>query len=178
MSIKPELNDLVLRNRDDGTSSVNEVSLERATIKDAEALFEMQVKAFTPLMEMYKDYAINPANETIDRVIARITNPNGVFYKILLDTKPIGGICIFWKEEARFWISPMFILPEYQGQGVAKKTILLAEESFSQAVSWELATILEEKRNCHLYEKMGYVLTGEKRRINEHTTLVYYKKGM
>ncbi|MGB3260746.1 GNAT family N-acetyltransferase [Paenisporosarcina sp.] len=155
---------------------MNQVRLERATIKDAESLFDMQVKAFTPLMEKYKDYAINPANEKIERVITRITNPNGVFYKILLDTKFVGAICVFWKEDVQFWISPMFIFPEYQGQGIAKKAILLTEERFPHAVSWELATILEEKRNCHLYEKMGYVQTGEKRRINELTTLVFYKK--
>lgn len=157
---------------------MNIVSLERATIPDAEAIFNMQVKAFMPLMEKYKDYDINPANETIDRVVSRITNPQGIFYKILLDTKLVGGIRIFWKEDVHFWISPMFISPTHQGQGIAKKAILLVEESFPQANSWELATILEEERNCHLYEKMGYIQTGEKRRINENTTLVFYKKSV
>lgn len=157
---------------------MNKVRLEIATVKDAEKLFEMQVKAFTPLMEKYKDYVINPANENLERVFTRITNPNGVFYKFMLGTKFVGAICVLWKEDVQFWISPMFILPEYQGRGIAKKAILLAEERFPQAMSWELATILEEKRNCKLYEKMGYVHTGEKRRINEHTTLVFYKKVM
>jgi hypothetical protein len=46
---------------------------------------------------------------------------------------------------------------------------------FPEAVSWELATILEEKRNCYLYEKMGFTQTGISKKINDHTTLVYYK---
>jgi hypothetical protein len=47
---------------------------------------------------------------------------------------------------------------------------------FPQATSWELKTILEEKRNCYLYEKMGYSQTDEKSMINENITLVHYKK--
>lgn len=154
------------------------VRLEKATIKDAENIYNIQVKSFTPLLKIYKDYNTNPSNESIDRVISRINNPEGEFYKILLDNKLVGAICILWKDDVHFWISPMFILPEYQGQGIAQKAIILAEDLYSQAISWELATILEEERNCYLYEKMGYVQTGEMRKINEKTTLVYYKKAV
>ena len=157
---------------------MKKVSLEKAITTDAESIFNIQVKVFLPLLEKYKDYNTSPGNESIDRVISRITNPQGVFYKILLDNKHVGAICVFWKKDVHFWISPMFILPEYQGQGIAQKAILLAEEMFPQAMSWELATILEEERNCYLYEKMGYVQTAEKRKINESTTLVFYKKAV
>jgi GNAT superfamily N-acetyltransferase len=70
----------------------------------------------------------------------------------------------------------MFILPTYQGKGIAQKAITLIEEVFPQATTWELATILEEERNCHLYEKMGYIQTGVSRKLNENTTLIFYKK--
>jgi GNAT superfamily N-acetyltransferase len=70
----------------------------------------------------------------------------------------------------------MFILPEYQGKGIAQKAITLIEELFPQATTWELKTILEERRNCYLYEKMGYTQIGEKQSLNENTTLVHYKK--
>ncbi len=65
------------------------------------------------LLDKYKDYRTNPANETIERVITRINNPNGGFYKILGDNKFVGAICVIWKEEVQLWISPMFILPYY-----------------------------------------------------------------
>jgi GNAT superfamily N-acetyltransferase len=155
-----------------------EIKLEKATNSDAESIFDIQVKAFMPLLEKYKDYQTSPANETIDRVIERINNPNGGFYKILADNILVGAICVFWKEKTQFWISPMFILPEYQGQGIGQKAILLVEEMFPQVISWELATILEEKRNCYLYEKMGYTQTGLRKKINDNTTLVYYYKRM
>lgn len=42
---------------------------------------------------------------------------------------------------------------------------------------WELDTILQEPKNCHLYEKLGYRQTGKKRVINERLTLVFYEKN-
>ena len=44
------------------------------------------------------------------------------------------------------------------------------------ACDWELDTILQEKGNCYLYEKMGYKQTGKTEVINEKLTLVFYKK--
>ncbi|MDY0404863.1 GNAT family N-acetyltransferase [Virgibacillus sp. 179-BFC.A HS] len=151
------------------------VSLAKATESDARSIFEMQVKAFTPLLEKYEDYETNPANETIDRVIKRINRSNGCFYKILADNKLVGAMCVFWKDR-QFWISPMFILPAYQGRGIAQKAIILLEEMFPQATSWELPTIMEERGNCYLYEKMGYNQTGTSKKINNNTTLIFYRK--
>ncbi|MGE7875231.1 GNAT family N-acetyltransferase [Bacillus paramycoides] len=152
------------------------IRLEKAKNSDAQAIFEIQVMAFMPLLEKYKDYHTNPAKETIERVITRINNPKGRFYKILVDNNLVGAICVFWKEDVQFWISPMFILPTEQGKGIAQKAIKLIEEMFPQAITWELATILEEKRNCHLYEKMGYIKTGVSKELNENATLIFYKK--
>ncbi|WP_020060823.1 GNAT family N-acetyltransferase [Bacillus sp. 123MFChir2] len=155
------------------------VTLEKATVSDAELIYAMQVEAFLPVLETYKDYNTNPANEKLDRVITRIDNPHGRFYKIIYNKDIVGAVSIAWKEGTNeFWISPMFILPKYQGNGIAQKVILLLEELFPQATSWKLATILEEKRNCYLYEKMGFVQTSVRKRLNDCTTLVYYKKPL
>uniref|UniRef100_UPI0035AC076D GNAT family N-acetyltransferase n=1 Tax=Bacillus bingmayongensis TaxID=1150157 RepID=UPI0035AC076D len=156
-----------------------EITLERAIDFDAESIFNIQVEAFMSLLEKYKDYKTNPANETIEKVIARINNPNGGLYKILVDNILVGAICVFWKEKTtQFWISPMFILPNYQGKGIAQKVLVLIEKMCPQATSWELATILEEERNCYLYEKIGYIKTGLKKKLNDNTTLVYYQKAL
>ncbi|MDX8290781.1 GNAT family N-acetyltransferase [Metabacillus indicus] len=153
------------------------IELKKATLSDAEELYDIQVKAFMPLLEKYQDFDTNPANEDIKRVISRINHQNGGFYKILYDDKLIGAIRVLWKDgTTRFSISPMFILPEYQGKGIAQKTIKLVEEMYPHATTWELRTILEEERNCYLYEKMGYVKTGETKPLNERTTLVSYNK--
>lgn len=154
-----------------------EVILEKAIESDAKSIFDIQISAFMPLLKKYQDYSTNPGNESIEKVIKRISNPNGGFYKILADNILVGAIYVFWKEKTtQFWISPMFILPEYQGKGIAQKAIILVEKLFSHATSWEIATILQEERNCHLYEKMGYSQTGVTKKLNDETTLIFYRK--
>ncbi|SME42357.1 hypothetical protein BACERE00191_05240 [Bacillus pacificus] len=63
-----------------------------------------------------------------------------------------------------------------EGKGIAQKVLILIEGMFSKAQCFELATILEEERNCFLYEKMGYKRTEETKKLNDKTTLIYYKK--
>ncbi|SHG64420.1 GNAT family N-acetyltransferase [Ornithinibacillus halophilus] len=154
-----------------------EVKLEKATMRDANSIFDMQVKAFTPLLEKYKDYDTNPANETIDRVLMRINSLNRAFYKILADNELVGAISVKWEGNAKFWISPMFLIPSYQGKGIAQEALILLEKMYPQAMTWELATIKEEERNCYLYEKMGYNQTGVSKKLNDNATLIYYKKA-
>lgn len=154
------------------------VKLEKAIESDANAIFEIQVNAFKPLLEKYKDFNTNPANETINRVVTRINNPTGDFYKIIVENVHVGAIYVFWKEQKQFWISPMFILSTYQGQGIAQQAITLIEKLFPHATTWELATIMEEERNCYLYEKLGYIKTGVIKQLNDNTTLGFYKKIM
>ena len=60
-------------------------------------------------------------------------------------------------------------------RGYAQQAMQLAEEIHGSS-GWELDTILQEKGNCHLYEKMGYKQTGETKVVNERMTLVFYHK--
>lgn len=152
------------------------IELIRAIESDAEALFAMQVEAFRPLLERYQDYDTNPASETIDRVIARINDPSGVFYKIMEHEVLIGAVRVYSRESAQFWISPIFVSPLHQGRGIAQRALLAVEQLYPHAMSWELATIREERQNCYLYEKMGFVLTGAEKPLNDRATLVFYKK--
>ncbi|EJQ51868.1 acetyltransferase [Bacillus wiedmannii] len=154
-----------------------DITLEKATEIDAAVLFQMQIDSFRPLLNKYKDYETNPANESIEKTILRINNPSNNFYKMIIDSKLVGAICISQKERPyKFWISPMFIHPNYQGKGIAQKVLILIEKMFPKARSFELATILEEERNCFLYEKMGYKRTEVIKKLNDKTTLIYYKK--
>lgn len=64
---------------------------------------------------------------------------------------------------------------DYRNQGIAQKAIMKAEEIHGSK-NWELSTILQEKGNCCLYEKLGYKKTGETLEINDKLTLVFYEK--
>lgn len=154
-----------------------EVQLVRAVEADAPSIHDIQIRAFSPLLDKYQDFDTNPGNETIDRVIWRINDHKGAYYNIVKDDVIVGAIRIRWHDEpSQLWISPLFIAPEHQGRGYAQQAITLAEQGYPDAASWELCTLLEEERNCRLYEKMGYVRTGEQSKLNERATLVFYKK--
>ena len=48
----------------------------------------------------------------------------------------------------------------------SQKAIIKAEEIYGSE-NWELPTILQEKGNCYLYEKLGYKKTGKTEAIND-----------
>lgn len=153
------------------------VELLRANIGDAKELHAMQVKAFKELLEKYQDFNTSPANENVENVEARLKQDFTFYYFICIGQQKVGAIRIVDKKETgkNKRISPIFILPEFQGKGIAQKAIRLCEEMHGNG-NWELDTILQESKNCHLYEKMGYRQTGKTEAINERLTLVFYEK--
>lgn len=153
------------------------IKLLRADINDAKELHTMQVKAFRKLLDKYQDFDTNPANENVEKIIFRLQQHFTYYYFICLDRQKVGAIRIVDKKETgkNKQISPIFILPEFQGQGIAQKAIQLCEELHGTE-QWELDTILQEQKNCYLYEKMGYRKTGETKVINDKLTLVSYAK--
>lgn len=154
-----------------------EVKLLRADVDDANELHAMQTKSFRELLEKYQDFATSPANESVEKVEARLKQEFTYFYFICVGTQKAGAIRVVDKKETEKnkRISPIFILPKFQGQGIAQEAIRLCEEMHGKE-NWELDTILQEPKNCYLYEKMGYRQTGRTEVINERLTLVFYEK--
>lgn len=157
---------------------MDNVHLVRIMLDEANELWEMQVRAFLDLYEKYQDTETSPATETVDRVIMRLEQPFTYYYYIKVGDTKVGAIRVVDKSEEGKGkrISPIFILPEYRNKGFAQKAIQLAEKIHGKS-NWELETILQEKGNCHLYEKMGYFQTGKTEKINDNLTLVFYQKN-
>lgn len=152
-----------------------EISLKKAVISDAELIHRMQLAAFTPLLEKYQDYDYSPACETLERTIYRMSLPIADHWLILLSDTPIGAIGIGRYEEF-LKLKRLFILPEYQNRGYAQQAVRLAEAEYPSDIRWELDTILQESKLCHLYEKLGYRKTGQIKPIQEGMDLVFYAK--
>ncbi len=153
------------------------IELIRASLKDAKEIWKMQVKSFKNLLDKYQDFETNPASETILNVEMRLKQNFTFFYFIFIDNKKVGAIRVVdYKEKNKNKrISPLFILPEYRNKGIAQSVIKICEEIHGN-INWELSTILEEKGNCYLYEKLGYHPTGKTQFINDRLTLIFYKK--
>lgn len=154
-----------------------EINLLRAGMEDAEELHAMQIESFRKLLDKYQDFDTNPGNETIEKIEFRLRQDFTYYYFIWLGSHKVGAIRIVDQKEdgVNKRISPIYILPEFRGQGIAQKAIQMCEEIHGHE-GWELGTILQEPKNCYLYEKMGYRRTGEEKVINERLTLVFYEK--
>ena len=160
------------------TELFNRIKLEEVREDELEQLHRMQIESFMPFYEKYHDEG-SPAIESIERVRARAAQPWRKYYFIVKDGARVGAINVGRKasdsEESCFYISPMFILPQYQNQGIGYVAIQKAFAMHPDVNVWKLDTILQEAGNCHLYEKCGFVRVGEEHVINENMTLVEYE---
>ena len=154
-----------------------EINLVRADLDDAKEIHAMQIAAFRELLEKYQDFETSPASESVEKVDARLRQDVTSYYFICVGQTKVGAVRVVdWKEYGKNKrISPIFIMPEFQGRGIAQKALRLCEEAHGSG-NWELDTILQEPKNCHLYEKMGYRRTGKTEVVNDRLTLVFYEK--
>ena len=152
------------------------VTLRQAKREDMETIWKMQVEAFKSLLEVYQDYDMSPAAEGLDKVMARFEQPWTKYYFIEAEGKDVGAIRVVDKQDdSRKRISPLWIMKEFRGKGYAQDAIRAVEDLYGKD-NWCLDTILQEKGNLHLYEKMGYKRTGRIERINERMDIVFYEK--
>ncbi len=156
---------------------MSNVTLKVAAEEDIQTIWEMQVKAFSDLLEKYRDYDMSPAAESIDKVRARYEQPWTTYYFITADDETVGAIRVVDKKNgSRKRISPIWIMQEYRNKGYAQAAMIAAEQLYG-ADNWSLDTILQEKGNIHLYEKMGYHQVGQIEKINDRMDIVYYEKN-
>lgn len=152
------------------------IKLIPAERDDIEEIWKMQVEAFQELLDRYQDHDTNPAAEGVERIRERYDQPGAVYYFIVDGQERVGVIRVIdRKDGSRKRISPIWIMPEYRGRGYAQLAIRKAEEIYGPD-HWCLDTILQEKGNLYLYEKMGYHQTGRVERINDRMDIVFYEK--
>jgi len=149
--------------------------LLRAKEDDLDRVLDLQKIAFQSLLVKYKDYDTNPANETLEDLRRRYHQKGSSYYMIHKDTEVIGAIRLILKDRL-MRISPMFILPSYQGRGLGQAVFDCLEEDFPQVNHYHLDTILQEDKLCYLYEKMGFVKNGKAFDIKENMTIVEYER--
>ena len=149
--------------------------LKKASLEDAEQLHEMQRRSFSQLLQKYQDYETNPAAESLEKTIERLQRAGSDYYYIMVNGEKAGAIRV-QRQEAECYRIGLYVLPEYQGNGYAQQALSAIEALYPFAKSWNLDTIKQEPKLCHLYEKMGYRRTGKENTIKEGMTLVFYEK--
>lgn len=151
--------------------------LKKATREDIETIWKMQVEAFTELLDKYQDFDMSPATESLEKIIAKFEQPWTTYYYIVENDIVVGAVRIVNKNDgSRKRISPIWIMGEFRNKGYAQQAMTELENIYGSD-HWCLDTILQEKGNLHLYEKMGYVQTGKVEHINEKMDIVFYEKN-
>ena len=80
------------------------------------------------------------------------------------------------KDGGRKRVASVFIIEKFRNSGLAQKAFCEIERIHGED-NWELDTILQEKGNCYLYEKLGYTKSGKIDRINDRMDIVHYIKN-
>lgn len=153
------------------------VTLRKATREDLETLWKMQTEAFSELLNKYQDYDMSPAAESLEKLTAKFEQPWTTYYFIVEQDTVVGAVRIVNKnDESRKRIAPIWIMDAFRNKGYAQQAMTELEKIYGSD-HWCLDTILQEKGNLHLYEKMGYVQTGKVEHINEKMDIVFYEKN-
>ena len=155
-----------------------DIKLIAAEFDDLDTILQMQKEAFSELYAKYQDTETSPATEKYEDILFRFNQPETTYYFITANDEKVGVIRVEDHKDGvtRKRISPIFIMPEDRNQGYAQQAIKEAERIHGER-HWKLDTILQEKGNCYLYEKLGYHQTGKTEQINDKMTIVYYEKN-
>lgn len=128
-------------------------------------------------MDKYQDLETNPANETKEKIKTKLLQKQTFFYYIYEGNDIVGAIRVIDKKDgSRKRVAPVFIMEKFRNKGLAQKAFGEIERIHGKD-NWELDTIFQEKGNCYLYEKLGYIRIGEIDRINDRMDIVHYIKN-
>ncbi|WP_158651465.1 GNAT family N-acetyltransferase [Mesobacillus jeotgali] len=154
--------------------ATSSITLKKASVDDADELLALQKEVFMPLYKKYNDHETSPVTQTIERFSARFDR--GDYYKILFEETLAGSVFVYEKSPGLMRLHIINVLEKYHNKGIAQEAMKRLEIMYPEAEAWELDTILNEERNCYLYEKMGYKRTGDTKVINNDLTIISYLK--
>lgn len=155
-------------------SAKSPVMLKSAKREDAVKLYELQKEVFKPLYDRYQDHEFSPYTQSFGKFMLKFERGDG--YEIHYGEDIAGCVFIYPRDEKTMYFYIIYIKDAFHNKGIAQYVMERLELMYPQYQVWELTTILEEEKNCYLYEKMGYKKTGETRYINDNMNLVEYHK--
>ncbi|MBI5668995.1 MAG: GNAT family N-acetyltransferase [Chloroflexi bacterium] len=132
------------------------LSIERATAADAEALVRAQIAAFHSDAEIYPGVEIGgpPGYDSVNEMRAKIEQDET--YKIVCDGQCIGGIVVFDRGQGHYHLDVIFVDPAFHNRGIGSQAMQFLERTYPARL-WTLDTPQYAVRNQHFYEKFGYV---------------------
>lgn len=128
------------------------MQIERAILKDAEAILNLQKSAYRSEAELYNNYDISPLKQTIGEIEEQFKTY--VFLKAVSQGEIIGTVRAYEKDGTCF-VGRLAVHPKRQGQGVGTALMKKIESCFKPG-RFELFTGAKSEKNIGLYQKLGY----------------------
>jgi len=149
------------------------VTISRAKKNDADRILKLQKVAFLAEAKLNDDMFIAPMTETIDGLTKAISTHRLLIAKI--DNQIVGSVRIRFDDRTAH-IGRLFVDPDHQGRGIGRALMISAEAEHPECRNFKLITGKKSADNIRLYEKLGYVITGELME-NDATVLVIMEKS-
>lgn len=149
-----------------------DMTIERATIDDAEEILQLQKLAYRSEAEIYHDFEIEPRMQTVDDTILELKTK--IVLKAIDESKIVGSVRAISDGNTCF-IGKLIVHPDFQNRGLGTELMISIEKMFEGVERFELFTGHLSAKNLHLYKKLGYKRFGEKQ-VTEKLKLVSLEK--
>lgn len=114
------------------------IRIARTNMEEAQELLNIQKLAFQSDLEKYRDFATNPAAESLISFIQRILISQ--HYTIFIDEEIAGSIDIRKISEDHYVLNQLCLNPKWQNRGFGSKIMKMMEEMFPNVTIWSLKT--------------------------------------
>ena len=148
------------------------MSIEQATIDDAQEILTLQKLAYQSEAEIYNDFTIPPLHQTLDEIKAEFANQH--FLKFCEKGRIVGSVRAYVKE-GTYFIGKLIVHPECQNRGIGTKLLIEIENTFDNVTRYELFTGHKSQKNLYLYEKNGYRIF-RRQEVTDDLTIVFMEK--
>lgn len=161
------------------------ITIRRAVREDVKPLSDIQKSAFLPIFIRYHDVG-NPCLYGTEDITKRLESREFRYYCILEDDKIVGGM--FYKcsgstlfgelGRGEYHLGRIYVDPERQDRGIARRAIMLGELEFPDAVVFTSEAPEELRRNRFCYSNAGFDDTGKRFEVSPGLVLAAFEKRM
>jgi len=146
--------------------------VDHASIEDAREILDLQKLAYQSEARIYDDYSIPPLTQTLDQMRADFEKQ--LFLKITVDGRIVSSVRGY-VERRTCYIGRLIVHPDFRNRGIGTRLMKEIEQSFPDALRYELFTGHRSEGNLRLYCRLGYTPFAE-RQVNDRLTLVFLEK--